>query len=261
MSRQYPNPPIREVVCEFRYEEDGHWDAAAPGLVYSALNSEFPRRLAPERPVSTGAPTLESSDLSAPGAQHLELRVGPPESLRFWRESDELGYFSLAPYRWSVHHFKPYPSWKRFSEIVDKGFNAYQGVLDPTKVQRVGLRYINAIDLGQAAIDLGLRSVPLEEFVEFYPFLGDSMPQVLARFHSLVQMDFENARDSLILQIWNTPRPRGTDIEIVLDLDYFLVQPENFDLGETAEWLETAHANVESVFEGCLKEPTRRLFQ
>ena len=123
------------------------------------------------------------------------------------------------------------------------------------------MRYINTIDLGQAAIDLGWRSVPLEEFFEFYPFLGDKMPQVLARFHSLVQMEFEDARDSLILQIWNTPSPRDTDIEIVLDLDYFLVQPGNFDLNETAEWLETAHANVEGVFEGCLKDAARMLFR
>ena len=254
MSRQYTNPPIREVVCEFRYQEDGRWDAAAPGLIYSALSSEFPRRLAAERPTSSGAPAVESSTLLPPGVQQLELRVGPPDTLRFWRESDESGYFSMAPYRWSVHHFKPYPSWKLFSEIVDKGFNAYQGVLDPTKVQRVGLRYINAFDLDQ-------ESVLLEEFFEFYPFLGVSIPQQLSRFHCMAQIEFEDARDALTLQMFSNLRSQGPNVGVTLDLDYFLVRPDRFEIGATREWLEMAHANVESVFEGCLKDAARMLFR
>ena len=255
MSRQYPNPPIREVVCEFRYQEDGHWDGAAPGLIYSTLSSEFPRRLPVERSTPSGGPPVaESPNLLVPRVQQLELRVGPPETLRFWRASDESGYFSVDPYRWAVHHFRPYPSWKRFSEIVIKGFHAYQEVLQPTKVQRIGLRYINSIDLGQV-------SVSLEEFLEFYPFVGDKIPQALSRFHCLAQIDFEDARDTLIVQIGSIPRPQGTNVEINLDLDYFLVQPDSFDLGEVTEWLETAHANVECVFEGCLKDPARKLFQ
>ena len=254
MSRQYRNPPIREVVCEFRYPENGGWDAAAPGLIYSALSSEFPRRLAVERPTPSGGPSVESSTLLPPGAQQLELRVGPPEALRFWREGDESGYFSVAPYRWSVHHFKPYPSWKRLSEIVSKGFHGYQGVLNPTEVQRIGLRYINTIDLGQ-------ESALLEEFLEFYPFFGESLPQTLSQFHCMAQIEFENDRDALILRIFSNQGPQGSNVGVTLDLDYFLLQPDRFEIGETPEWLETAHANVESVFEGCLKESTRKLFQ
>ena len=103
MSRQYPNPPIREVVCEFRYQEDGHWDGQRQGLIYSTLSSEFPRRLPVERPTPSGGPPVaESPNLLVPRVQQLELRVGPPETLRFWRASDESGYFSVDPYRWAV---------------------------------------------------------------------------------------------------------------------------------------------------------------
>ena len=256
MSQHYQNPPIREVVCEFRYEEDGHWDGAAPGLVFAAMSSEFPRRLAVERPVPPAVPAGRPPNILLPGLQQLELRVGPPELLRFWRETDESGYFSVGPYRLAVHHFapSPYPSWKRFSETIGKGFQAYTDVLKPTKVQRVGLRYINVIDLGQL-------SAPLEEYFEFYPFLGHNIPQELSGFHCRVQIHFEGDRDALILQISQAPRPEGESVEVILDLDYFLAQPNEFELDQTAEWLETGHSNIESVFEGCLKDPARMLFQ
>lgn len=254
MSRQYPNPPIREVVCEFRYQEDGHWDWAAPGLIYSALRSEFPRRLADENLPESAVPAVQSAELLPPGAPQVGLRFVPQRPLRFWRENDEFGFISVAPYRLSVHHFKPYPPWEDFSEIVGKGVKAYHDVLLPTKAQRIGLRYINDIYLAQGA-------VVLEEFFDFYPFVGQQIPQNLSRFHCLVQIDFEDSRDALTLQIANAPRPDGDNAQFILDLDYFLVQPDAFALSETAKWLEVAHANLESVFEGCLKDPARALFQ
>lgn len=140
-------------------------------------------------------------------------------------------------------------------EIIGKGVQAYRDVLNPTKVQRIGLRYVNAIDLG--AIQ---GSLPVEEFFDFYPFVGHDIPQELSRFHCLVQIDFEERRDSLVLQTATAPGTEG-QMEVVLDLDYYLMQPENFDLNDIPEWLEKAHDNIERVFEGCLKENTRRLFQ
>ena len=254
MSLQYPNAPIREAVCEFRYQEDGNWDGAAPGLIYSAMSNEFPRRLADERPPAPTAPVVESPNLLPPGLRQLELRIGAQGPLRFWRDSDESGYIAVAPYRLGVHHFRPYPSWESFSVIIGKGTQAYQEVLKPTNVQRIGLRYINDINMGQM-------SVSLEEFFDFYPFVGHNLPQDLSRFHCLVQFDFEDARDSLTLQIATARQSEGQAARVILDLDYFLAQPDNFELAESTEWLERAHANLEGVFEGCLKDSVRELFR
>ena len=254
MSQQYPNPPIREVVCEFRYQEDGKWDGASPGLVYSAMRDEFPRRLVEERPATPAAPTVEGPRLLPPGLQQVGLRVIAELPLRFWRENDESGYFTVAPYRLAVSHFSPYPSWERFSQIIDKGAQAYRDILNPTNIHRIGLRYINLINLGQT-------SAPLEDFFEFYPFVGSGIPQALSGFHCLVQIGFEDGRDTLVLQIANNALSESQDAEVILDLDYFLAQPDNFEFAETAEWLENAHNNLESVFEGCLKDSARMLFQ
>ena len=254
MSQLYSNPPIREAVCEFRYQDDGRWDSAAPGLIYSAMSSDFPRRLAGERPAAPPAPVAELPNLSSRGGPQLELRIFEQSPLRFWREGDEFGYIAVSPYRLSVHHFRPYPSWEVLSGIITQGAQAYQDVLNPKRVQRIGLRYINEINFS-------LASVELEEFFDFYPFVGQSIPQDLTRFHCLVQFDFEGARDSLILQIGNGPESESDNAQINLDLDYYLARPDAFELSQTNDWLQTAHANLESVFEGCLKDSARELFR
>ena len=254
MTQQYPNPPVREVVCEFRYEEDGNWDGASPGLVYAALSDEFPHRLVEDRPAPPPEPSAQASRLLPPGVQQVGLRVVPELPLRFWREGDESGVFSVAPYRLSASHFKPYPSWGVFKELVLKGVEAYQGVLNPTRVNRVGLRYINGISVG----DLPVR---LEEFFNFYPFVGPTVGRDLSRFHCLIQMPFEDGRDSLLLQMVSSPPSEEQGAEFVLDLDYFLAPQNHLELDETTEWLEKAHINLQSVFEGCLTESARELFR
>ena len=203
--------------------------------------------MAGNRPVgSPNPPELQQLGFEL---ERLGFRLGPPEHLRFWRGSDESGYIALAPNRLSVHHFRPYPSWACFSGIINEVAKAYQDLLKPTKIQRIGLRYINDIDLGQTSYEL-------EESFNFYPFVGQDLPQTLTGFQCLVQCDFEDDRDSLTLKIAAPPQTS----QVVLDLDYFLAQPDRLQLDETADWLEQAHSNLLGVFEGCLKDPTRKSF-
>ena len=254
MTQQYLNPPVREVVCEFRYEDDGTWDGASPGLVYAALSDEFPRRLVEDRPAPPPEPSAQASRLLPPGAQQVGLRVVPELPLRFWRHNDESGVFAVAPYRLAVSHFRPYPSWEVFREIVVRGSQAYQDVLNPTGLNRIGLRYINAISVGQLPVEL-------EEFFNFYPFVGPSIGLNVSRFHCLVQMEFEDGRDSLVLQMASIPSSEEQSAQITLDLDYFPAPSSQLDFEVITDWLERAHTNLQGVFEGCLTDSARELFR
>lgn len=44
MGKKYKNPPIVEVVCEFRLSDDTLWDLTIPGLLYEKLKDEFLHR-------------------------------------------------------------------------------------------------------------------------------------------------------------------------------------------------------------------------
>ncbi|QMS90513.1 hypothetical protein HUN01_24125 [Nostoc edaphicum CCNP1411] len=48
--RQYPNPPIEEAVCEFRFAPDPAWNLTIPGLFYEKIKDFY-----------TGEPQIEPS--------------------------------------------------------------------------------------------------------------------------------------------------------------------------------------------------------
>ena len=113
MQRQYKNPPIKQAVCEFRFLSEDAWDMAVPGLIYSDLKDDFPRRI----PNIVQAAGIRIS--SSPGAQpqissqvdeQFKQEISQLQGLRFWREETEDGVIVVAPNRLSVTQYPPYPS-------------------------------------------------------------------------------------------------------------------------------------------------------
>ena len=88
MRRQYQNPPLREAACEFIFQPGTPWDLANPGLIFSELRDQFPRRIqAPPQPslsFSVGPP------LAAPPPGEI-IPMAVQQDLRFWREGDDDG--------------------------------------------------------------------------------------------------------------------------------------------------------------------------
>ena len=51
------------------------------------------------------------------------------------------------------------------------------------------------------------------------------------------------------------------NVSLILDLDYFLAQPQVFLSNQALEWVENTHQKVEEIFEGCINERLREIFQ
>jgi uncharacterized protein (TIGR04255 family) len=253
MSIQYKNPPIREVVCEFRFQEGSPWDLSVPGLIYSKMSDEFPRKLISQTPeISTtivGAPEGRAQQTLR------QLSVGLiHDSLRFWRSEDDFGFISVATNRISVSHSRPYPSWEVLLPIIMRTFNAYKDTAQPKGLQRIGLRYINEIYFDLSNIDL-------EDYFDFYPFQGPGLPQNIASFNCSIGSLFNDNRDGLRLQMTSPTLQQPGGVTVLLDLDYFLHEPLSVDLENVSDWLNSAHKQIEDTFEGCLKDSLRAKFQ
>ena len=199
----------------------------------------------------SGTPKCVATPTSTIGAGIASRHSWAPEVLERW---GRLGILRSGPLSLKLTSLsQPYPSWEGLREIVYKGANAYREVLKPSRVERIGLRYINEIKFGSPRVEL-------EDYFDFHPLVGSNLPQDFSRFHCFVQLEFEDNRDSLILQIGSKPDPSQEGAVIVLDLDYFLADPSKLKIEESTDWIEKAHANLESVFEGCLKDRVRELF-
>lgn len=243
MGRRYKNPPVVEAVGEFRFEPNEPWDLTIPGLVYQKLGEkEFPKK----RLVQTPAFSIDAKQ----GRVQQELVT--TTRMQFLRE-DEKAFIQLDQDLLSAHHLKPYPSWPEFVPLILRGFDAYYAIAQPRGVRRIGLRYINRIEIQGD-------SVRLEDFFQFYPFLGPNLPQMHGSFLVGVDIPYEGGRDILRLQFSTAVVDTSDRWAGILDLDYFLTDPGQVAPAEAVHWLQTAHKWVEEVFEACITDRLRNNF-
>ena len=243
MGRSYKNPPIVEALCEFQFEPDSPWDLVMPGLVYEQLQDVFPkRRQAKQVAVNVSV-----------GSEGIEQQVRTTDRMQFLRE-DERALVQVGPYLLAVNHLKPYPLWQEFVPLIERGLRAYCDVVEPDSIHRVGLRYINRIEVPSQGINL-------EDYFEFYPFVGPNLPQEHGAFMVGIQVPYEDSRDILKLQLTNVSVETPDTIAMILDLDYFLVQPGEVALDHVFEWVDVAHNHIEEAFEACITDRLRQMFE
>ncbi|MBP8972751.1 MAG: TIGR04255 family protein [Anaerolineae bacterium] len=243
MGRRYRHPPIIEALCEFRFEPSAPWDLAIPGLIYEKVRVDFPKR--------QQAKAFEVNVAASP--ESVEQRLVTTDRIQFLRE-DEKALIQVDRNLLAVNHLAPYPTWQEFLPLIRLGFNAYVEVARPKGIQRIGLRYINRIEMpGQ--------DIELEDFLEFRPFIGPDLPQNFDSFIAGIQVPYEHSRDSLRLQIASAVAGVPNMAAVLLDLDYFLAQPNQITLDNVFEWVQIAHDHVEEAFEACITDRLREMFE
>ena len=243
MARKYGNPPIIEAICEFRFDPASPWDLVIPGLLYERLKSSHPKR----RQMKAIEVTI-----SAQKEKVAEQTIQTSDRVQFLAQNEK-DIVQVGPQLLAVNRLEPYSSWDEFLPAIKKAFAAYLEIADPKALARLGLRYINKIVIPEGTIQM-------ENYFDFYAYLGQELPQTHGAFRVGVQFPFEDGRDTLRVEMQNIPSPSPSIHSMLLDLDYFTLVERDLESQRVFDWLNRAHGRVEEVFEGCLKEPSRQLF-
>jgi uncharacterized protein (TIGR04255 family) len=242
--RKYANPPIVEAVCEFRLRPDLELDPTIPGMFYERVRGEFPNK---ERKLVQDVSITQKQE----GFSH-QIRT----TERAWFLSDDrktivqIGARVLA-----VSRLNLYPGWSVLKPVIETAFKALAGIVGVGVLERIGLRYINRIQISGRPVNLG-------EYFEYRPLFGPSLREKsLASFLVACTLPFCEGRDACNVQL-TTPAPeQAAGSTFVLDVDYFLSRPRSVSEEGAMEWVETAHGNVLEIFESCITDRLREIFQ
>jgi len=222
MSKHYKNPPLLEAVCEFKFQPNSSWNSAIPDLIYEKVQAEFPQResmngLSGEEP----APSAKTKFFRADGSALLQV-------------SSKL----LA-----VNQLQPYPTWAQFKKTILEAYSLYREIAHPASMTRLGLRYINQIEIPETNIEISryLRGCP-EGYHKL--FLSTNFP-------------FAAERENLAMILAHVPHSEGDFLRFYLDLDYGAFPMAAEEIGPV---LERAHDRIEQIFEASITDETRRLF-
>jgi uncharacterized protein (TIGR04255 family) len=218
MSKHYKNPPILEAVCEFKFQPPASWNPAIPDLIYEKVKAQFPER-EPE-------PT--------PGAK-----------MKF-RRADGSALLQVAPKLLAINQLRPYPAWPQFRQMILEVYSLYCEIAHPTNMIRLGLRYINQIEIPGTKIEIGR-------------FLR-GCPQSYHKLFLSMEFPFEAEGENLTMILAHVPHNEGDFSRFYLDLDYGAFPATATAPEAIAPILERAHDRLEQIFEASLTEETRRLF-
>jgi uncharacterized protein (TIGR04255 family) len=158
VSKLYKKSPIVEAVCEIQFGEESPWDPTIPGRIYERVRNTFPTLRQAERVTVNLALNPEE----------FGPQFGTVSLMQFLRK-DEKALIQVGVNLLSVSVLKPYPSWPKFLALIKRGFNAYSDVAPPKTIRRIGLRYINQIEVPG-------HDIRLEDYFEFCPHIGGRTP-------------------------------------------------------------------------------------
>ncbi|NQX61116.1 TIGR04255 family protein [Paenibacillus qinlingensis] len=235
----YKNAPIVEAVCELVFDQASQMNADYEEQIYELLKDQYPQK----KLVTNYQPIIETKSL------RIEKRIAPQERIQFFNESDTI-HIKISQNTLSVSQLAPYPSWNEYLGNIQNITEKYKSVVNPESILRVTLKYTNKIDFSKI-IEESEELISIESYFNVYPHISDELPQQVSSF--FLNLEFPVAGDnSLNIHITNL----GTQIlfELKFNNGNDDVNFENF-----VEWLNTAHDQIESFFEGSITDKTRKL--
>ncbi|MCX6670189.1 MAG: TIGR04255 family protein [Methanothrix sp.] len=241
---KYNNTPIIEAVCEFRFSSDTNWDLTTPGIMYGEIHEEFPHI---EQHALQDINLLQ--DASVKGT-----RINTTILARFLSE-DKKKLIQVGPRILSINRLKPYHSWSDFKSQINYAFQKLNERVELKGVQRIGLRYVNKIE-----IPTEQGKVDLEKYFDFRPFCGPNLPQSHANFIAGCLFTYSDERDRCQVQLTDATPEIENALAFLLSIDYFLAKPQSIPITQSMDWIEEAHGVVENLFEGCILPPLREIF-
>jgi len=245
MKRQYAHPPIVEAICEFRFEPDSQWDLTIPGLVYERMREQFP-----ERRVKHGVQLEVEAEA---GEEGIAQRIKGAMPVMQFMTRDRRALVQIGQDILAINHLRPYPTWELYRSMITDTVRSYRQVVDAPRLRRLGLRYINRIDVVAS-------EVLIEDYIRAYPMVP--IPEgagALSGWVQRVEIPYEDDNGSLVVKSGAVGSDGHTGSSFILDLD-FGTQKYVPSLDDAFMWLDRAHERIEEMFELTITDKTRELF-
>jgi uncharacterized protein (TIGR04255 family) len=237
----YANAPITEAVIDIRVVPREGLSVEEFRKLADEFGSEFKHQNEQFRfsgSVGPGTPTV----------QPTSTKIG----IQFVGEAK---LFQTQIEGWTFNKLAPYKGWEEeFRDQARTLWRAYRELAKPVAISRVALRYVNRLDLPLPIPDFKI-------YLRTYPELGPDLPQGLSNFLMQLQIPHGDIGALLLLNMAMVPPAKEDVASIVLDIDLFGVGSPPQDEESLWAYIEVLRTRKNKIFEACITDTTRELFQ
>jgi uncharacterized protein (TIGR04255 family) len=233
LTEKLKNPSVLEAVCELRFRSSDSY-TMIPGAMRERLYPKFPSyEILPAATLMGGIP----EDFVTVPVPHHRFKSEVPNAL-----------VQTGPRLLTVNMLPVYAGYEVFRDIILFGLAQYRTAANPTEIVRVGLRYINHLK----ALDT---EESLSEFVNVALQCPKSLPSPPKETAVRLLFSYGDL-GTLSLALAFPSRTGQGDHGTLLDLDFYLSDPQRFAIEDFPSWLDRAHDVAYQAFASTVSEKT-----
>jgi uncharacterized protein (TIGR04255 family) len=238
---QYPYPPITEAAIDIRFEQ----------ILSDDEQSKISKKLAPFY-------SLEKVEIN----RGVQVNINPDgpkvtqQEQKIIRRSnnDQNEIFLAAGQSIIVSQLAVYPGWDAFIRRFSRDYAVFKKITGYRKVARIGLRYINRIDV---PVSSGVAKY--ENYLNLHIALPSVLDPVLT-FSFQVKKIFKEIGCEVVINSASIPSPLPNCVAFVIDIDVGKhINVPQLD-NDIAAFLEQARHLKNEIFEGSVTDSARKLF-
>lgn len=157
--------------------------------------------------------------------------------------------------RFSFSKTRPYSEWPDVRNEASRLWQRFTAITRPTSVNRIGLRYINRIDIP-------LPTARLEDYFLTRLDIAATLPSNVSSWTFEVGMPQQDLADTVVvLRQARVAPPHPGVASIIFDID--VTKGMQLAGGYDAIWdqFETLHSRANLYFEGSITDKVRELFE
>jgi len=241
-ARHYPKAPITEAIIDLRVE-------LPPGVGVSELEKAHVGQEA-------DYPRIERANVAV-GHMEVGKQVTTSASTRhvgYWfRSADGKQIYQSRLDGFTMSRLAPYGSWEPFRDEARRLWDVYRSVAKPVKAIRLAVRYINRLDI----------PLPLGDFKEYLrtvPEVSPDLPQGLAGYFMRLAIPQDDIKSMVLLNQTIIEPAAPNVVSIVLDIDIFRKVELPTEEEDVWSFFEKLHLRKNDVFEACITDKARELF-
>ena len=249
----YSNAPITEAIIDLRIVQS--WGLSINDLaeIQEMLRDEYP---------------YHEQEHMYSGQVFIEEVGKPPRTDEAYRlngfqltSRDKRRVFHARLDGFTLAIGAPYDRWESFRDEARRLWDIYRSIAKPEGVSRIGMRYINQLDI--AAYVPESTYVELRDFLNVYPETPASW--MFNNFFMQLQIPQEDLGGWLVVNEAPVRAPDKADALLQLDFDLFREQFEEpwraDDDTQVWDFLERLHTRKNEAFEASITDATRRFIR
>jgi len=242
--RHYPKAPIVEAVIDLRVELPAQLPVEDLARAQTGEEANYP---VIERVDETVGQMMVGPQLSSASASRQLVGF-------LFRSADGKQLYQARKTGFSMSRLTPYPDWPEFRHEARRLWDVYRAIAQPTKVVRVAVRYINRIDIPLPLNDFG-------EYLRTVPQVSPDLPQGLVGYFMQLVLPVEDLKSQAVINETIIDPVQPNTVPVVLDIDIFRTDVLPATEDDMWAFIEQLRDAKNRVFEACITDKARELFQ